>query len=190
MFQTGVLSNTLCKILPDNLALVNAFSPWIPHNLIKSQEDARTALKDVHKIDESWINAYLWSAVDCPVISRWIKFNKSYSSSKHFKTSVSVSFFGKTGHVPRVHLDEPQTIANFWPKSFGEIRKTNKQTSPDLSSTNQTNDYLNTNKIQEGFLRHPIFFLYSRTSTCERQCFDRQKKPLICTRIIFCLYLG
>ena len=124
----GISSTSIYKILHDHLAVKKVCSRWISHNLTKSQKDARVdwckqmlkkynggASKDVYKIvtgDESWIYAYepetkqqstVWVFQDEPNPTKVVR---ARSTSKQ----MVACFFGKTGHVATVPLEERRTV--------------------------------------------------------------------------------
>lgn len=182
----GISSTSIHKILHDHLAVKKVCSRWIPHNLTKAQKDARVdwckrmikkynggASKDVYKIvtgDESWIYAYepetkqqstVWVFQDEPNPT---KVRRARSTSKQ----MVACFFGKTGHVATVPLQERKTVNSEWytticlPEIFGEIRKANKRRRIILHQDNAsshvsraTTDYLSTQNIE--LMGHPPY---------------------------------
>ena len=182
----GISSTSIHKILHDHLAVRKVCSRWIPHNLTKTQKDARVdwckqmlnkfnrgASKDVYKIvtgDESWIYAYeperkqqstVWVFQDEPNPTKVVR---ARSTSKQ----MVACFFGKTGHVATVPLEERRTVNSEWytticlPEVFGQIRKTNKRRRIVLHHDNAschtshlTTDFLNTQKIE--LMGHPPY---------------------------------
>ena len=147
----GISPTSIHSILHEHLAVKKVCSRWIPHNLTIVQKKARVdwckemlkkydrgASKDVYKIvtgDESWIYAYepetkqqstVWVFQDEPNSTKVVR---GRSTSKQ----MVACFFGKTGHVATVPLEQRRTVNSEWytticlPEVFGEIRKTNKR---------------------------------------------------------------
>lgn len=147
----GISMTSINKILHEHLAVKKICSRWIPHNLTKAQKDARVnwckemlkkynrgASKAVYNIytgDESWIYAYepetkqqstVWVFQDEPNPTKVIR---ARSTSKQ----MIACFFGITGHVATVPLEQRRTVNSEWytticlPEVLGEIRKKKRQ---------------------------------------------------------------
>lgn len=147
----GISTTSIHSILHEHLAVKKVCCRWIPHNLTIAQKKARVdwckemlkkfdrgASKDVYKIvtgDESWIYAYepetkqqstVWVFEDEPNPTKVVR---ARSTSKQ----MVACFFGKTGHVATVPLEQRRTVNSEWytticlPEVFGEIRKANKR---------------------------------------------------------------
>ena len=99
--------------------------------------------------------------------SRWAKSNKSCSCTKHFQANDRL-FFGKTGHVAIVPLEQRRTVNSEWytticlPVVFQGIRKTNRRRRITLHHDNaishtsaQTTAFLSTQNID--LMRHPPY---------------------------------
>ena len=133
----------------------------------------RGASKDVYKIvtgDESWIYAYeperkqqstVWVFQDEPNPTKVVR---ARSTSKQ----MVACFFGKTGHVATVPLEERRTVNSEWytticlPEVFGQIRKTNKrrriilhQDNASCHTSRLTTDFMNSQKIE--LMGHPPY---------------------------------
>ncbi|XP_037959406.1 histone-lysine N-methyltransferase SETMAR-like [Teleopsis dalmanni] len=146
----GISPISIHSILHKHLVVKKVCSRWIPHNLTIVQKKARVdwckemlkkyvhgASKDVYKItgDELWIYAYepetkqqstMWVFEDEPNPTKVVR---GRSTSKQ----MVAYFYGKTGHVATVPLEQRRTATSEWytticlPEVFGEIRKTNKR---------------------------------------------------------------
>lgn len=182
----GISSTSIHSILHEHLVVSKMCSRWIPHNLTSDQKKARVdwsrkmlrkfnkgASKDVYKIvtgDESWIYAYepetkkqstVWVFQD---ESNPTKVVRARSTSKQ----MVACFFGKTGHIATVPLEQRRTVNSEWytticlPEVFGKIRETNPQRRIILHHDNasshtsrQTNDFLSTQNIE--LMGHPPY---------------------------------
>ena len=182
----SISSTSIYAILHEHLAVRKLCSRWIPHNVTIAQKKARVdwceemlktfnrgASKDVYKIvtgDESWIYSYepeskqqstVWVFQDEPNPTKVVR---ARSTSK----KMVAYFFGKTGHIATVPLEDRRTVNSDWytticlPEVFGEIRKTNKRRRIVLHHDNasshtsaQTSDYLSTQNIE--LMGHPPY---------------------------------
>ena len=147
----GISMTSINKILHEHLAVKEICSRWIPHNLTNAQKIARVdwckeilkkydrgASKDVYKIvtdDESWIYAYELETKQQSTVRVFEDEpnpTKVVRGRSTLKQTVAC-FFGKTGHVATVPLEQRRTVNSEWytticlPEVFGEIRKTNKR---------------------------------------------------------------
>lgn len=117
----------------------------------------RDASKDVHKIgtrDESWIYSYEPETKQQSTVCVFqnepnpTKVVRARSTSKQ----MVASFFGITGHVATVPLEQRRTVNSKWytticlTKVFGEIRKTNCQRRIVLHHDNARATHIGTNK--------------------------------------------
>lgn len=146
----GISMTSINKILHDHLAVKKICSRWIPHNLTNAQKKARVdwckemlkkyqcgASKVVYNIctgDESWIYAYEPETKQQSTV--WVfqdeqnptKVVRGRSTSKQ----MVACFFGITGHVATVALEQRRTINSEWytticlPEVIEKIRQ-NKQ---------------------------------------------------------------
>lgn len=181
-----ISSTSAHSILHEHLVVKKICSRWIPHNLTIAQKKARVdwckemlkkynrgASKDVYKIvtgDESWIYAYEPESKQQSTV--WVfqgepnptKVVRARSTSKQ----MVACFFGKTGHVATVPLEQRRTVNSEWytticlPKVFGEIRKTNRRRRIILHHDNasshtsaQTSAYLSSQNIE--LIGHPPY---------------------------------
>jgi histone-lysine N-methyltransferase SETMAR len=147
----GISMTSINKILHDHLGVKKICSRWIPHNLTTAQKEARVkwckammkkfaggASKAVYNIctgDESWIYAYdpetkqqstVWVFQDEPNPTKVVR---EKSTSKQ----MVACFFGITGHVATVALEDRKTVNSEWytticlPHVFEVIRKKSKK---------------------------------------------------------------
>lgn len=182
----NISSTSVHSILHDHLAVRKVCSRWIPHNLTIAQKKARVdwckeilkkfnrgASKDVYKIvtgDESWIYAYEPETKQQSTV--WVFQNEQNPTKVIRARSTSkqmiACFFGITGHVATVPLEERRTVNSEWytticlPKVFSEIRKTNTRRRIILHHDNasshtshQTSDFLSTQHIE--LMGHPPY---------------------------------
>ena len=128
----GISGTSIHSILHEHLTVKKICSRWIPHNLSIAQKKARVdwskemlqkydrgASKHVYDIvtgDESWIYAYepeskqqstVWVFQDEPNPT---KVARARSTSKQ----MIACFFGKTGHVAIVPLEQRRTVNSEW----------------------------------------------------------------------------
>ena len=182
----GISMNSIHTILHEHLALKKICSRWIPHNLTIAQKKARVdwckemlkkynrgasnAVYNIYTGDESWIYAYepetkqqstVWVFQD---ESNPTKVVRARSTSKQ----MVACFFGKTGHVATVPLEQRRTVNSEWytticlPEVFEEIRKTNRRKRIILHHDNasshtsrQTTAYLTGQNIE--IMGHPPY---------------------------------
>ena len=113
--KVGIGSTALKTILHDHLEVRKAAAPWVPHWLTEPQKEHRVnwngrskRVYDIVTGDESWIyqfdpetkrQASVWSF---PGEHPQQKFKRSRSVGK----KMIASFFGKTGHVETISLDD------------------------------------------------------------------------------------
>lgn len=174
------------KILHEHLAVKKICSRWIPHNLTNVQKKARVdwckemltkydkgVSKAVYNIctgDESWIYAYepetkqqstVWVFQDEPNPTKVVR---QRSTSKQ----MVACFFGITGHVATVALEQRRTVNSEWytticlPEVIGEIRKKQKKRRIILHHDNasshtsaQTKEFLKLENIE--LMGHPPY---------------------------------
>lgn len=182
----GISSTSVYKILHEHLAVKKICSRWIPHNLTEAQKKARVnwckemlkkynrgASKDVYKIvtgDESWIYAYEPETKQQSTV--WV-FQSEPNPTKVVRARSTLKqmvalFFGKTGHVATVPLEDRRTVNSEWytticlPKVFKEIRKTNRKRriilhhdNASSHTSNQTTEYLTGKNIE--LMGHPPY---------------------------------
>ncbi|CAK9815952.1 Histone-lysine N-methyltransferase SETMAR [Anthophora plagiata] len=182
----GITMTSIHKILHEHLAMKKICSRWIPHNLTNSQKRARVnwckemlkkynrgASKAVYNIytgDESWIYAYepeskqqstVWVFQDEPNPTKVVR---ARSTSKQ----MVACFFGKSGHVATVPLENRRTVNSEWytticlPEVFREIRKENQRRRIILHHDNasshtsaQTSQYLTSQNVE--LMNHPPY---------------------------------
>ena len=182
----GISSTRMHSILHEHLAVKKICSRWIPHNLTITQKQARVdwckemlekfdhgASKDVYKIvtgDETWIYAYepetkqqstVWVFQD---ESNPTKVVRARSTSKQ----MVACFFGITGHVTTVPLEQRRTVNSEWytsiclPEVFTKIRETNHRRRIILHHDNasshtsgQTKTFLSSHNIE--LMGHPPY---------------------------------
>lgn len=182
----GISGTSIHLILHEHLTVKKICSRWIPHNLSIAQKKARvdwskemlekydrSASKHVYDIvtgDESWIYAYepeskqqstVWVFQDEPNPTKVVR---ARSTSKQ----MIACFFGKTGHVATVPLEQRRTVNSEWytticlPVVFQEIRKTNRRRRITLHHDNasshtsaQTTAFLSTQNID--LMSHPPY---------------------------------
>lgn len=174
------------KILHEHLGVKKICSRWIPHNLTNAQKEIRVnwckemlikyrqgTSKAVYNIctgDESWIYAYepetkqqstVWVFQDEPNPTKVVR---GRSASKQ----MVACFFGITGHVATVALEQRRTVNSEWytticlPVVIGEIRKTQKKRRIILHHDNasshtsaQTKEFLTDQNIE--LMGHPPY---------------------------------
>lgn len=181
-----ISGTSIHSILHEHLAVKKLCSRWIPHNLAIAQKQARVnwsqemlkkfnrgASKHVYDIvtgDESWIYAYEPESKQQSTV--WVfqgepnptKVVRARSTSKQ----MVACFFGKTGHVLTVPLEQRRTVNSEWytticlPKVFGEIRKTNRRRRIMLHHDNasshtsaRTSDFLSAQNVD--LMSHPPY---------------------------------
>lgn len=175
----GMSKTAIHSILHEHLAVRKICSRWIPHNLTEAQKNARVnwckemlkkfdlgRAKSVYNIvtgDETWIYSYepetkqqstVWVFQDEPNPTKVVR---SRSTSK----KMIACFFGCTGHVATIPLEDRRTVNAEWytticlPTVFDEIRKNNQKRRIILHHDNasshtarQTNDYLKEKNIE------------------------------------------
>jgi [histone H3]-lysine36 N-dimethyltransferase SETMAR len=182
----GISMTSIHKILHEHLAVKKICSRWIPHNLTIAQKKARVdwckemlkkynggSSKAVYNIvtgDESWIYAYEPESKQQSTV--WVfqsepnptKVVRARSTSKQ----MVACFFGKTGHVATVALEQRRTVNSEWytticlPEVFKEMREKNKRRRIILHHDNasshtsrQTNEFLTTENIE--LMSHPPY---------------------------------
>eukprot|EP00795_Rhopilema_esculentum_P010561 gene10560-biopygen13084 len=126
--KVGIGSTALNKILHDHLEVRKVAARWVPHCLTEAQKEHRVnwcqfmlekfdsgrskRVYDIVTGDESWI--YQFDPETKRQSSVWIfpgehppqKFKRSRSVGK----KMVASFFGKTGHVATIPLDDRRTV--------------------------------------------------------------------------------
>lgn len=175
----GISMTSIYKILHEHLAVKKICSRWIPHNLTVEQKQARVdwckkmiekykcgTSKAVHNIytgDESWIYAYDPETKQQSTV--WVFQNEPNPTkvvrAKSTLKQMVACFFGISGHVATVPLENRKTVNSEWytticlPEVFGEIRKNNRQRRIILHHDNAschtsaaTTEYLNSQMIE------------------------------------------
>lgn len=170
----------------EHLAVQKIGSRWIPHKLTEAQKQARVNwcketlkkfdegnAKSVYKFvtgDETWIFSYkpetkqqstVWVFQDEPNPTKVVR---SRSTSK----KMIACFFGYTGHVATIALEDRRTVnaewytTICWPEVINEIRKNNRKRRIILHHDNasshtarQTIDYLTEKNIE--LMSQPVF---------------------------------
>lgn len=143
----GISATTISTILHKHLGLSKRCCRWIPHHLTNDQKEARVTwsrdmlekfnggvAKSVYNIvtgDESWIYQYdpetkqqssVWCLQDEAPPTKVVR-------SRSVGKMMVASFFGKTGHITSVPLENQGTVTAEWyvttciPKVFQQWRK-------------------------------------------------------------------
>lgn len=175
----GIDMKQISTILHDHLAVKKLCARWIPHNLTEAQKATRVkwskemlkkfnrgASNLVYNIvtgDETWI--YSYEPETKQQSSVWV-FQDELNPTKVVRSrSVSkkmiAAFFGVTGHVATVALEDRRTVNADWytticlPEVINEIRKTNAKRRIILHHDNasshtasQTIDYLKRQNVE------------------------------------------
>lgn len=175
----GIAAKQIHTILHDHLHVRKLCSRWIPHNLKEEQKQARVKwCKDMLKKfeggrsnsvynivtgDESWIYSYEPETKQQSTV--WVFQNEPKPTKVVRSRSVSkrmiACFFGKTGHVATVALEDRRTVNADWytsiclPEVIAEIRRNNvnrriivHHDNASAHTARRTVEFLTSNNIQ------------------------------------------